>query len=37
MEEYLVRFVHWTKLKIRLHLKPDKEIVYFKEREKYSH
>ncbi|MCX6792785.1 MAG: type II toxin-antitoxin system PemK/MazF family toxin [Candidatus Falkowbacteria bacterium] len=33
MEEYLVRFVLWTKLKIRLHLKPEREVVYFKERD----
>ena len=33
MEGYLIRLIAWTKLKIRLHLKPDKQIVYFNERE----
>ena len=32
MPEYLVRFVEWTKLKIRLHIDHQK-IVYFYERE----
>ena len=33
MEGYLKQFVAWAKLKIRLHLKPDRETVYFNERE----
>ncbi|MEK7172967.1 MAG: type II toxin-antitoxin system PemK/MazF family toxin [Patescibacteria group bacterium] len=33
MEEDLIKFVTWTKLKIRLHLKPDEHRVYFSERE----
>ena len=32
MEEYLIKFVKWTKLKIRLHIKPEDKI-YFRERE----
>lgn len=29
----LTKFIEWTKLKIRLHLKNEEEIVYFRERE----
>jgi len=32
MEEYLAQFVAWTKLKVRLHIKPE-DGVYFYERE----
>jgi mRNA interferase MazF len=33
MEEYLIKFITWTKLKIRLHLKSDENHIGFKERE----
>ena len=33
MEEDLIKFVIWTKLKIRIHLKPSESSVYFSERE----
>lgn len=33
MEEDLTKFVTWTKLKIRIHLKPNESCVYFSERE----
>lgn len=33
MNEHLLKFVTWTKLKIRLHLKSDENCVYFSERE----
>mgnify|MGYP000851861582 CR=1 FL=1 len=33
MEEYLLNLVNWTKLKLRIHIKSEKGIVYFQERE----
>ncbi|MBU2544915.1 type II toxin-antitoxin system PemK/MazF family toxin [Patescibacteria group bacterium] len=32
MEDYLIKFIEWTKLKIRIHIKPEDKI-YFHERE----
>jgi len=32
-KEELIKFVEWTKLKIRIHAKKDEEIVYFRELE----
>ncbi len=31
--EYLEQFISWTKIKIRLFLKPNKHEIYFNERE----
>ncbi len=33
MEEYLIKFIAWAKLKIRLHLRSEDSVAYFKERE----
>ncbi len=33
MEGYLIKYVTWAKLKVRLHLKPERQLVYFDERE----